>query len=77
MVNKELKEKNKKEVEKKRVFGNGIISEWFCSACHYHIFPNTLRNLQNDFVWTQTTKEKHFHPCCPKCSTTLQYDEAE
>lgn len=64
-------------MEKKRVFGDSLVGDWICVACHYHIFPNTLRNLQNDFVWTQATKEDHFHPCCPKCGTALQYDEAE
>lgn len=61
----------------KRVFGNKIIGEWLCPECHYQVFPNTLHRLQNSFVWTQATKEEHFHPCCPKCSATLQYDEAE
>ena len=63
--------------EKKRVFGNSLIGDWVCTNCHYHIFPNTLHKLQNIFIWTQITKSGNFHPCCPKCATTLQYDEAE
>lgn len=73
--NKQMLEQEKKT--KKRVFGNAIVGDWICASCHYHVFPNTLRNLQDDFVWTQITKSDNFHPCCPKCGTALLYDEAE
>lgn len=51
-----------------------MLGVWVCPLCKYHVYPATLYSLQNNFIWNQATKE-HFHPCCPKCSTTLQYEE--
>jgi len=65
-----------------KVFGQPIVGEWICltPGCGFHIFPNPLRDQQEDFIWgvgATALKEGYVGPVCPKCGAPLEYDEAE